>query len=61
MHAFRVCAVVASSFMQRAEGCYGCFCIFAENREIHGVKGVVAGLSLHCPGVGTVQGHAQFV
>ena len=58
---FPVCAVVVSAFMQRAEGCCGCFCIFAENKEIHGVQGAIAGLSLHCPGVGTVQGHAQFV
>ena len=34
---FPVCAVVVSAFMQRAEGCCGCFCIFAENKEIHGV------------------------
>ena len=47
--------------LQKCRGlrrCRGCFCIFAENKEIHGVQGAVAGLSLHCPGVGTVQGHA---
>ena len=41
-----------------AEGCgvcCGCFCIFAENREVQ------CRARSRCGGVGTVQGHAQFV
>ena len=40
---FPVCAVVVSVFMQRAEGSCGRFCLFAENKEIHGVQGLLQG------------------
>jgi hypothetical protein len=38
--------------------CYG-LCILQKSEGCSTVQGAVAGLFLHCSGVGTVQGHAQ--
>ena len=53
---------VAICILQRAAGCAVVVSAFLQKTErFSAVQGVIAGLFLHCSGVGTVQGHAQFV
>ena len=54
--------VVALCILQSAAGCAVVVSTFLHKTERFSVvQGAVAGLFLHCSGVGTVQGHAQFV
>ena len=57
-NAFFVCAVLLPSAFCR--GLRGVLWPLQKCRGLRECR-ALAGLSLHCPGVGTVQGHAQFV